>query len=144
MYRSDVVGCFGAWMRADIHLAESLPRVRRHTKEGIEKIKYDLSFPQTSTSLSHTDGFRSVCNIIQPLPAHRKLMHLIQNLSSFSTFTAHHHQFGKQTISVTWHYRHSSTVYEFLIWLIKNVTWGWRSDRCYKYLWTHSLHTNNP
>jgi len=88
----------------------------------LEKINCKLSFPQTSTSFSHTDCLWSVCNIRQPLPAHIKLMYLMQNLSSFSTFTTHHHVQGKQNISVTWHARHTRNMYEILMWIIKNIT----------------------
>jgi len=45
-------------------------------------MKCELPFPQTFASLSHIDGFRSVCNIREPLTAYIKLLYLIQNLSS--------------------------------------------------------------
>jgi hypothetical protein len=87
-------------------------------------MKFELSLPQTSTSLSHMDGFWSVCDIKQPLPAHIKSMYLIQSLSSFSKFTAKHKLLGKQTISVICHYRLSRNVYEILMWLIKKCYCG--------------------
>jgi hypothetical protein len=83
---------------SDVHLAESLGCVRRHNMEGNwKKMKWELSFPQTTTSFSHMDGRWNVCNIRQPFPAHITLMYLIQNLSSFSKFTAHHHLLGKHS-----------------------------------------------
>jgi len=113
--------------------------------EGTWKKKYELSFPQKSTSLSHTDGLRSVCDIRQPLPAHIKLMYLIQILSSFFTFTAQNQVLGKQTNSITWHYRHSRTGYEIIMWLIKNITVRWEGGNKWQVLqiFTHTQFTHH-
>jgi hypothetical protein len=57
-----------------IHLAQSLWHVSRHAVyKELEKMKCELFFPQTSTSWSDMDGFWSVSNIRQPLPAHIQL-----------------------------------------------------------------------
>ena len=57
-----------------IHLAKSLWWVKRHNiYKGTEKMKCELTYPQTSTSESQADSIWSVCNIRQPLPAHTQL-----------------------------------------------------------------------
>jgi hypothetical protein len=42
-------------------------------RKELENMKCELSFPQTSTSWSHMNGFWSVCNIRQPLSAYKEL-----------------------------------------------------------------------
>jgi UDP-2,3-diacylglucosamine pyrophosphatase LpxH len=89
--------------------------------------------------------------IIQPLPAHTKLMYLIQNLSYFSTFTTQHHVLGKQNSQ---HYMTLQTLKKYVCKsyvAIKNVTarGGGREQmtgvtNIYIHTHTHSLHINNP
>jgi len=55
---------------SDINLAQSLHLVKIHKiYKELETMKCELCFPQTSSSLSYMDGFRSV----QPLTAHIQL-----------------------------------------------------------------------
>ena len=51
---------------SDIHLAPSLWWVKRHNiYKELEKMKCELTYPQTSISEFQTDSFWSVCNIRQ-------------------------------------------------------------------------------